>query len=199
MHGDGFTSCGPKDSLDWFEQVIAEEYEVTIAPRMGPGPQDAKEGRTLNRIVRWGDNEIVYEAAPRQVERLIEECGMGPGSKALITPSVKASFRELEDDTELEPHLHTAFRAAAARSNYLAADRIDAQFACKEICRSMAKPTMSAWQALKRLCRYLVGAPRLVYSLIPIIADRRAETINPIEAALAVAICPYFREEALQR
>ena len=53
VHGGGFTSCGPKDSLDWLEDVISKEYEITIAPRMGPGPSDAKEGRALNRIIRW--------------------------------------------------------------------------------------------------------------------------------------------------
>ena len=81
----------------------------------------------------------------------------------MVTPSVKLTFKELEEDLELEKSLHTAFRGAAARANYLAADRIDCQYSCKEICRSMAKPTAQSWKALKRLCRYLVGAPRLVY------------------------------------
>ena len=81
----------------------------------------------------------------------------------MSTPGVKAGFKELEEDEELPARLHTAFRAAAARANYLAADRIDAQFACKEICRHMARPTQQSWKALKRLCRYLLGRPRLVY------------------------------------
>ena len=34
---------GPKDSLDWFEKIISEEYEVSLAPRMGPSKDDAKE------------------------------------------------------------------------------------------------------------------------------------------------------------
>ena len=67
------------------------------------------------------------------------------------------------DDPVLEPRLHTAFRAAAARANYLSQDRPDVQFAAKEICRWMSKPTASSWEALKRLCRYLCGLPRLVF------------------------------------
>ena len=59
--------------------------------------------------------------------------------------------------------MHTAFRGAAARANYLASDRIDCQFPSKEICRYMANPTAHAWKALKRLCRYHRSAPRLVY------------------------------------
>ena len=81
----------------------------------------------------------------------------------MATPSVKPTFTELEADESLAEKLHTAFRGSAARGNYLAADRIDGQFSCKEICRWMSKPTQQSWKALKRLCRYLSGQPRLVY------------------------------------
>ncbi len=57
----------------------------------------------------------------------------------------------------------TAFRGAAARANYLAADRTDCQFAAKEVCRWMSKPTEAAWRALTRPCRYLVGLPRMIF------------------------------------
>ena len=81
----------------------------------------------------------------------------------MVTPGVKPIFLELDEDSELPNHLTTAFRGAAARANYLAADRLDVQFACKEVCRWMAKPTAHAWKALKRVCRYLISCPRLVY------------------------------------
>jgi len=73
------------------------------------------------------------------------------------------SADQVEKDTELPAHLHTAFRGSAARANYLAADRLDCQFSAKEVCRWMSSPTEGSWAALKRLCRYLVGLPRLVY------------------------------------
>ena len=95
------------------------------------------------------------------MEKLISECGM-TDTNSVATPGVRASFEQAEKDDELPAHLHTAFRGSAARANYLAADRPDCQFAAKEICRWMAKPTQQAWQALKRLCRYLVGLPRLI-------------------------------------
>ncbi len=162
VHGDDFVSSGPATALDWLENAVAEKYEITVEPRMGPGPDDAKEGRMLNRIVRWCEDRITYEADPRQIERLITECGLD-GAKAVSTPSVKPTFKELEDDEGLPVHLTTAFRGAAARGNYVAADRPDIQFACKEVCRWMSKPTTQAWKAMKRLCRYLNAAQRLVY------------------------------------
>ena len=162
VHGDDFTSSGPADALDWLEAEVGREYEITVGPRLGPGPHDAKEARALNRVVRWLDDRIEYEADPRQAERLMAECGLD-GCKSMTTPGVQPTFRELEEDQELQQKLHTAFRGASARGNYLSADRVDCQFACKEICRWMAKPTEHSWKALKRLCRYLAGLPRLVY------------------------------------
>ena len=53
VHGDDFTSVGPKDDLDWYEQPMKEHYELTIQPRLGPGNDDAKEGLILNRVVRY--------------------------------------------------------------------------------------------------------------------------------------------------
>ena len=82
---------------------------------------------------------------------------------SVATPGVRQSFEQVEKDEPLPERLRTAFRGAAARANYLAADRLDCQFAAKEICRWMAKPSMASWSALKRLCRYLVGLPRLVH------------------------------------
>ena len=53
VHGDDFTTVGPKDELDWSEQTMKVHYELTIQPRMGPGSADAKEGLILSRVVRY--------------------------------------------------------------------------------------------------------------------------------------------------
>ena len=96
------------------------------------------------------------------MEKLLAECGL-TGVNAVATPGVRLSSSWVEKGDELEQFRVTAFRGAAARANYMAADRMDCQFAAKEICRWMSSPTQQSWLALKRLCRYLVGLPRLVY------------------------------------
>ncbi len=141
---------------------MQKHYELTTQPRLGPGPSDAKEAVILNRVIRWTQHGLEYEADPRQAEKLVAECGMAD-TNTVATPGVRVSFDQLEKDQELPTHLHTAFRGSAARANYLAADRLDCQFAANEVCRWMAKPTEAAWQALKRICRYLVGLPRMVF------------------------------------
>jgi hypothetical protein len=120
----------------------------------------------LSRVVRWcqdgEEHRIEYEADPRQAERLLAECGL-EGANPLGTPGVRDSAKEVEEEKPLDQKLHTAFRGAAARGNYLSTDRLDCQFACKEVCRWMSSPGERSWLALKRLCRYLAGLPRLVY------------------------------------
>eukprot|EP00971_Amphidinium_carterae_P195491 3879488-Amphidinium_carterae.1 len=48
------------------------------------------------------------------------------------------------------------------RLQYLALDRPDLQYACKERVRFMKEPTMADMQALKRIGRYLLKRPRMV-------------------------------------
>ena len=57
----------------------------------------------------------------------------------------------------------TTFRALAARANYLSLDRPECAYATKELCRFFATPTRTGVEQLKRLVRYLAGAPRLVW------------------------------------
>jgi len=173
VHGDDFTTVGPKVEQDWFEEELRKKYELTAAPRLGPGKDDAKEGLILNRVIRWTETGFEFEADPRQSERLVDECGL-TGSTPVCTPGVRPPSDQLLSDEPLEQRLSTPFRGSAARANYLCADRIDCQFASKELCRHMSSPTKLGWQALKRLGRYLVGAPRLIYCY----GWQRAESIE---------------------
>ena len=99
VHGGDFTYTGSTIPLGWPEEAISSEYKVNIGPRIGPGPEDAKEARALNRIVRWCDNCIEYECDPRQVEELVAECGM-EGPKSVVTPGIKQTFKDLDQSED---------------------------------------------------------------------------------------------------
>jgi hypothetical protein len=161
VYGDDFTTAGPKTSLDWFVASLRERYELTESARLGPGAQDDNEARVLNRTLRWTDAGLEYEADPRQVEKLVRDLGLN-GANPVSTPGVKVSKEEASEDKPLAPDQHTPFRAVAARSNYLSADRPECQFAAKEVCRWMSAPTQQGTAALKRMGRFLEGKRRLV-------------------------------------
>jgi len=163
VHGDDFTTAGAKPDLDWFETELEARYELRKGGRIGPGKDDEKEGRVLNRVVRWTDAGLEYEADPRQAERLIEAAGLDDSCKSTVTPGLKVTKEQIEAEVALEADEHTPYRGNGARGNYLGPDRPDIQYCSKEICRWMSAPTNLGQDALKRLCRYLLGRKRLVF------------------------------------
>ena len=127
---------------------------------MGNGKEDVKEIRLLNRIVRWTDQGIKYEADLRHVETVVDKL-VGLNCKPVSTPGT-SEYQEHEN-TYLEAKQATEYRALAARCNFLAQDRPDLQFAVKEVCRGMANPTEEDLHRLKRIGRYLKQSPRMVF------------------------------------
>ena len=134
---------------------------------MGSGPGDVQELWLLNRVIRWTPPGLLYEADPRHAEQLVrdlEQFGEGAVRSALSSPGLRRDAESVEAATPLGADAVAAYRALAARANYLSLDRPDIAFAAKECCRKMAEPSSLDWAALLRLTRYLAGRPRLVYS-----------------------------------
>ena len=77
---------------------------------------------------------------------------------------MKALVKQLEKDKAVPPGEHTEFRGQAVRANSLSADRVDLQFAAKEVCRFMTAPTETSVGVLKRMGRCFLGHKRLVYT-----------------------------------
>ena len=98
--------------------------------------------------------------ADRHAELIVKQLGLEEG-KPLSNPCADEVKRP-DDDIELNPEYTTQYKSIVARANYLAADRVDIQYAVKTLATAMAKPTNADWQKLKRLGRYLKGKPRLV-------------------------------------
>ena len=72
-------------------------------------------------------------------------------------------LERIHSSGNLSPTEATGFRALSARANYLAQDRPDLAFSTKELCREFAVPNAASFMKLKRVVRYLMGLPRLVY------------------------------------
>ena len=93
---------------------------------------------------------------------IINELGMRDAKPVTTPGEVENKAEEEENAQELCEREASKFRALAARSNYLAADRPDIMYATKEICRWMAKPTQGAMKKMRRVGRYLTGSPRTI-------------------------------------
>ncbi len=87
-----------------------------------------------------------------------------PDPRPLTSPGHKFTPKEWEKEAEeLNPSEASRFRAFAAQGNLLASDRPDIALAVKELCRGMAAPTTRDADAIKRMARYLLGKPRVVF------------------------------------
>ncbi len=179
IHGDDFTSTGREAELRWLDCELKKKFELKTE-FLGPDPRrHVQQLRVLNRVISWQRDGLTYEADQRHAELLIRELGLEYGKPVATAGSrddmAKASTVEVDgegkvvtatDDDDsplLAPGEATKFRALTARANYLAQDRPEAQYAIKEVARRMATPRERDWNLLKRLGRYLIGAPRAVF------------------------------------
>ena len=186
VHGDDFVASGERSKIIAFKEQLWKRFTIK-SKVVGSGSQhvthpdaalsgdkggwqegefcdEKQEARILNRIVRWAPQGWEYEADQRHAELIIQAMGMEKG-KAVSTPGDEEPTWKLEDnEKDLGPKETTLYRMVAARANYLAADRADIQYAVKECCRGMAAPQVHHLSGLKRLARYLVGRPRMVWA-----------------------------------
>ena len=172
VHGDDFTCCGSAEDLRWLQHKFEAKFEVTCSI-LGPDSGQAQEVKILNRIIRWEKGGIAYEADQRHAELVIRELGL-QNAKPVSTPGTKEDTAAgsaptggmcltVEENSELLPaHEASKYRQIAARLNYLALDRTELQYSCKEASRRMAVPRVCDWRMLKRIGRFLVGAPRSI-------------------------------------
>ncbi len=86
----------------------------------------------------------------RHAEILIKELEVHD-KEAVATPRVKRRVAEVELNTDLSDEQTSAFRALAARANYMSMDRPDISFASKECCRRMSKSGELDWRVLRGL------------------------------------------------
>ena len=63
----------------------------------------------------------------------------------------------------LDPEQAQGYRDPSARGSYLSQDRADISHSTKELCRDVSQPKRKSHSKLKRVGRYLVGRPWLLY------------------------------------
>jgi hypothetical protein len=179
VHGDDFFAVGPMSGLEKFEGFMRNTYECKVQT-IGMGEKDAKELRILGRVVSLEQGGISYEADQRHVEAVCKALNIASAnpctspSEREAGPKGEASRNRARrlgepiqarvvDDTEeeLDSDGKTLYQSLSARLNFLSMDRADLQFAVKELMRKMSSPTTADLRALKRVARYVIGAPRV--------------------------------------
>ena len=147
MHGDDFTSSGTENELRWLVQEFEKKYITKVRGIVGPDPHDLRSMTIFNRILEWKSDRITFEADPRHVDMIIKGMGLVNGKGSDV---VGSDVKQSECEEELCKEDAFKFRSLAARCNFLSLDRLDLQYACKEICRRMSSPRTGNWMLLKK-------------------------------------------------
>ena len=120
VHGDDFTTAGAKPDLDWFGSELDSKYELRKGGRIGPGKSDDKKRSVFNRVVRWTDDGLEYEADPRQSQKIIESIGLDSDNvRSIVTPGFKPTKQQIDSEKELEQQERTPDQGNGAKYNYL--------------------------------------------------------------------------------
>ena len=166
VHGDDFTFTGEKAELTKMAERMAAWWDVKMRGIMGSAPDEVKAMTILGRTVRWTEEGIEYEADDKHRKELLKAEGLTEESNGVVSAAVRPKVGEEElHGTELEGVERRRFREKAARLNYLGQDRSDIQYATKEVCTGMAKPTERGMMKIKRIARYLVEAEKIVWRM----------------------------------
>ncbi len=169
VHGDDFvvlTDC--QEDLDWFESIIKSRYEYKKLANLGWAQGDDRTATVLNRIITLVDDgstrKAIVEPDARHAQLIISGLGLA-GGKGCETPAEKRSNEQQLQDwstPRLDKERKMQYRSLTMRAAYLAQDRVDLSECTKNLARFMQSPHEAAWQALKRLGRYLKKYPCVV-------------------------------------
>eukprot|EP00969_Alexandrium_andersonii_P085927 3788209-Alexandrium_andersonii.AAC.1 len=120
---------------------MEEHFLCKVEEGLGGGPEDLREAKLPDRIIRWAQGGLRYTADLRRAEQLprglLARCD---GVKQVSFPGFK---REIASPTGVElPGVAEACQccALAARANYLSLGRPGLGYAAKECCRRMLAP-----------------------------------------------------------
>ena len=186
VHGDDFFCVSRRHGLDHTHKTLAAAFELKKEV-IGPEPTDQKELKVLGRIVTYTSSGITCEADPGHLEAVVEALDLS-ASKPVVSPGAREEggvtakellerrmvYRGPEDvagrdsrfpemvDEPLVGEQASLYMSLAARLNYYSLDRPDCQYGVKELMRKLSRPTQEDLIKLKRVARYLVGAPRAV-------------------------------------
>ena len=113
---------------------MEESYELKMRAMLGDDVGDDREITILNRRIVWKEGCLHYEADTKHVSEILKYFKLNNASKSLFVPFVRETREELaKEDIELSAEVATEFPGLAARANYLSLDRVDIQYATKDI------------------------------------------------------------------
>ena len=154
---------GPKNEVLKLVELLSKQVLMKITGRMEKtGDKIYFLGRVIERTARG----YSVEANPKYIRNLTQVLGLEE-AKPVMTPNVKRT-PTTESLVELDGERPAMYRTVVGKLLYMCQERANVMYSVKETTRKITCPTESDEMNLKRIVRYLKGAPS-AKSLIEII------------------------------
>lgn len=148
IHGDDSMIEGEHQNLMKHKAYATENFECNEPTLIGLGHGMQREGKMLGRRVWVDEYGWHFEGDEKHVRRFLGTSESRKGADA----EVKLNYKE-----------HAEFRSTTGVAQYAAGPRFDIKYSVKELARLASSPDRGAVAMTKRLGRYLVGRPRMVW------------------------------------
>ena len=156
MHMDDLYGCGPEGNVRKFLEHIHQQVKMKSQVH-GPG-----EEFTHLKRVRSLDNKgnMHIRPDPKHIQAARDILGIG-GCRPANTPAVSGGTpsKKWEKEIPLDEEDAKIYRSVTGILMYLSPDRPDAQFAIRELTKSLKAPLGEDMSKLIRVVRYLHGTP----------------------------------------
>ena len=160
-----FLLFGPRSEVLKLVELLSKQVLMRIIGRMEKmGDKIYFLGRVIERTARG----YSVEANPKYIRNVINVLGLEE-AKPVMTPKVKWT-PPTESLVELEGERRAMYRTVVEELLYMCQERADVMYTVKDTARKITCPTESDEMNLKRIVRYLKGAPS---------AQRLIEIITP--------------------
>ena len=154
VHVDDGLMFGPKSEVLKLVELLSKQVLMRITGRMEKtGDKFYFLGRVIERTARG----YSVEANPKYIQNVMNVLGLEE-AKPVMTPSVKRT-PTTESLVELEGERRAVYRTVVGKLLYMCQQRADVMYSVKETARKITCPTESDEMNLKRIVRYLKGAP----------------------------------------
>ena len=154
VHVDDGLMFGPKSEVLKLVELLSKQVLMRITGRMEKtGDKIYFLGRVIERTARG----YSVEANPKYIQNVMNVLGLEE-AKPVMTPSVKRT-PTTESLVELEGERRAMYRTVVGKLLYMCQERADIMYSVKETARKITCPTESDEMNLKRIVRYLKGAP----------------------------------------
>ena len=156
VHVDDGLMFGPKNEVLKLDELLSKQVLMRITGRM---EKTSDKFYFLGRVIERTARGYSVEANAKYIRNVINVLGLEE-AKPVMTPT--------ESLVELEGERRAMYRTVVGKFLYMCQERPDVMYSVKETARKITCPTESDEMNLKRIVRYLKGAPS-AKSLIEII------------------------------